>query len=96
MSNVLTLHNTKTDVSGEFEELIPEIRIKIADYMFSRVCTEDAKSKRKYKILDMLREVIPVGHKHLLSELEELYILGILPICDSSYIINNINTIINN
>ena len=39
---------------------------------------------------------IPEGHKHLLVELEELYILGILPICDSSYIINNINTIINN
>ncbi len=57
MSNVLKLHNTKTDVFKDFKELIPEIRIKITDYMLNRVCKEDTKSRRKYEILDMIRGV---------------------------------------
>ena len=71
MSNVLTLHNTKTDVLEEFKELIPEIRIKITDYMFNKVYKEDSKSKRKYEILDKIRELLPGEYRRLLTELED-------------------------
>jgi len=66
------MHNTKTDVYGEFKELIPEIRNKIADYMFTRVCKEDLKSKRKYEIMDKLKEAIPGEYKSLLNELDDI------------------------
>ena len=59
------------ELSDGFKELIQEIRNNIMDYMFSRVCVEDSKSKRKYEILDKVREILPEEHRRLLTELED-------------------------
>ena len=69
--SVTVLHTTKTDVYGEFKELIPEIREKIADYVYSRVGIEDSKSKKKYEVLDKLKKALPEEHK-LITELEDI------------------------
>ena len=82
MDEKINNHYIRVRKFSVLEEVIPEIPPEIPEEIPPEIPEEPPEE--------------PEEHKHLLAELEELYILGILPICDSSYIINNINTIINN
>ena len=106
-NNIFLLPTAKTEIFNGFDDLKAYMKERLMVPIFEKVDKADTRDKRKHGIFRVLEEVIPeippeippeepAEHKHLLAELEELYILVILPICDNSYIINNINTIINN
>ena len=101
-NNIFLLPTAKTEIFNGFDDLKEYMKERLMDLISEKVDKPDTRDKRKHEIFRVLEEVIPEipeipeEHKHLLAELEELYILGILPICDNSYIINNINIIINN
>lgn len=75
-SNIFLLPTAKTEIHNEFKELIPEIREKIMDIVFTRIKPEDSSTRRKHQILNELEAIIPQECKHLITELQDI-VLGI-------------------
>lgn len=71
-SNIFLLPTTKTEVHSEFEELIPEIRGKILNFIFEKFDKADKRNKRIQEILDKLELVLPEEYKKLLVEVDDL------------------------
>jgi len=75
-NNIFPLPTTKTEIHSEFEEIIPLVREKIMDIVFTRIESEYPSIKRKRQVLEELEVVIPKEYKHLVTELQDI-VLGI-------------------
>ena len=89
-NNIFLLPIAKTEIFNRFDDLKAYMKERLLDLIFEKVDKADTRDKRKHEIFRVLEEVIPEipeeppeipeepeGHKHLLVELEELYILDI-------------------
>lgn len=73
-NNIFLLPTTKTEVHSEFEELIPEIREKILNFIFEKFDKQDDRNKRVMEITDKLKSVLSEEYRGLLREAEDLMV----------------------